>query len=139
MVSPDPAQRPKLVVWAYRCWTASGVLLVALGVLFIVLGLVLSGSTLGPVGVGFIVAVVGAAYILLGSKSFVGDARWRSSLAALTLVVVIMLLICSFFIPILALALLVSLIGLLGSLLAFRPESETWYTGHDGDQVRRSR
>ncbi|GAA3700530.1 hypothetical protein [Gordonia hankookensis] len=127
MVSPDPAERPKLVVWAYRCWTVSGGLLVALGVLFIVLGIVSSGPTLLPIGVGIIVAVIGVCYFLIGSKAFVGDARWRSSLSALTLVVVIMLLIVSFGLPILAFALVAALVGLFGSLLAYRPESEAWY------------
>ncbi|MYR08507.1 hypothetical protein GTV32_20335 [Gordonia sp. SID5947] len=127
MVSPDPAQRPKLVVWAYRCWTISGGLLAALGVLFIVLGIVSSGPTLLPIGVGVIVVIIGVCYILIGSKAFVGDARWRSSLSALTLVVVIMLLIVSFGLPILAFALVAALVGLFGSLLAYRPEAESWY------------
>ncbi|MGV9713305.1 hypothetical protein ACWDTI_21870 [Gordonia sp. NPDC003424] len=128
MESPDHATRPKLVVWAYRCWVASGALLVVLGILFIVLGITTTGPTLGPVGVGVVVAAIGAAYILIGSKAFAGDARWRSSLAALTLVVVVMLLIVSFGFRFLSIGLLVALVGLFGSLLAYRPEAEAWYT-----------
>lgn len=128
METPDHATRPKLVVWAYRCWAASGAVLIALGVLAIVLGFVSSGSTWGPVGIGVIIAAVGVAYILMGSKAFTGDARWRSSLAALTLVVVIMLVIIAFVYPVFAIALLVALIGLVGSLLAFRPVAEDWYS-----------
>ncbi|MFW0795233.1 hypothetical protein AAFP30_15575 [Gordonia sp. CPCC 205515] len=128
METPDHATRPKLVVWAYRCWVISGALLIALGVLAIVLGIFTSGPTLGPVGIGVIIAAVGGAYVLMGSKAFTGDARWRSSLAALTLVVVIMLVIIGFVYPIFAIALLVALVGLVGSLLAFRPDSEAWYT-----------
>lgn len=133
MASPDPALRPKQVSWAYRCWTISGGLLVALGVLYVVIGVVMSGPTLLPVGIGVIVAAVGVAFIMLGSKAFLGDARWRSSLAALTLVVVVMLLFLSFGIPILAFSLLAAVVGLFGSLLAFRPESETWYAADDPD------
>ncbi len=129
MVSPDRAERPKQVVWAYRCWVTSGVLLVVMGVLLIVLGVTLTGPTLGPVGIGFIVAVVGAAYNLLGSRAYTGDARWRSSLSALTLVMTALLLFVSFGVPILAFALLASLVGLFGSLLAYRPDSEAWFTG----------
>ncbi|AZG47991.1 hypothetical protein [Gordonia insulae] len=138
MVSPDPAQRPKQVVWAYRCWTVSGGLLAALGVLFIVLGFTTSGPTLLPVGVGFIIAVIGVGYIILGSKAFVGDVRWRSSLAALTLVVVIMLLVVSFGIPILALALLAAIVGLFGSLLAYRPDADAWYSPGQPDKSKKS-
>lgn len=129
MTNPDPAQRPKLVVWAYRCWVTGGALLVLLGVGFVILGAVSSMSTLGPVAVGVLVAIVGVADILMGSKAFVGDAHWRSSLAALTLVVVAMLLVISFLAPLLAFALLAGIIALFGSLLAYRPESESWYTG----------
>lgn len=121
--------RPKLVVWAYRCWVVSGGLLIALGVLSIVLGVVTSGPTLAPVGIGVIIGAVGTAYVLMGSKAFTGDARWRSSLAALTLVAVVMLVIVSFVYAIFAFALLSALIGLIGSLLAFRPDSEAWYSG----------
>ncbi|ROZ98823.1 hypothetical protein [Gordonia sp. OPL2] len=127
MVSPDPAQRPKQVVWAYRCWTVSGGLLAALGVLFIVIGIVSSGPTLLPIGIGVIVGIIGVAYILLGSKAFVGDVRWRSSLAALTLVMVILLLVVSFGLPVLAFALLAAIVGLFGSMMAYRPEADTWY------------
>ncbi|MDY6809004.1 hypothetical protein GIY30_01550 [Gordonia sp. HNM0687] len=133
MVSPDPARRPKQVSWAYRCWTISGGLLVALGVFYVILGIIASGPVLLPVGLGVIVGAVGVAFVMLGSKAFLGDARWRSSLSALTLVVVVLLLFLSFGIPILAFALLAALVGLFGSLLAFRPESETWYSTDDPD------
>ncbi|MDL9936104.1 hypothetical protein QSJ18_05070 [Gordonia sp. ABSL1-1] len=128
MTTPDPAQRPKLVVWAYRCWLTAGVLLILVGLWYIILGLVAPRS-LDPMAVGVLVAVVGVAYILIGSRAFVGDARWRSSLAALTLVVVALLLVLSFVAPILAFALIAGVIGIFGSLLAYRPESEFWYTG----------
>ncbi|WP_238421445.1 hypothetical protein [Gordonia sp. 'Campus'] len=131
MTSPDPAQRPKLVVWAYRCWLVSGSLLVALGALVIVLSALDDSGTVASGVLGAMVAVVGVAFILLGSKAFTGDARWRSSLSALTLVVVAMLLFLSVGLgsPVFALALIAGIIGLFGSLLAYRPPSETWYTG----------
>lgn len=129
VTKPDPADRPSLVVWAYRCWVASGTLLVALGVLYMVIGALTSGERLLGVGVGAIVLAVGVAFILLGTKAYTGDDRWRSSLAALTLVVTIILLVLSFGVPTLAFALVAAIIGLLGSLLAYRPEPESWYAG----------
>ncbi|MFT4125493.1 MAG: hypothetical protein QM662_04610 [Gordonia sp. (in: high G+C Gram-positive bacteria)] len=135
MTNPDPALRPHLVTWAYRCWVISGGLLAVLGAGYVVVGVVGSGPTLAPVGIGFLVAAVGAAIVLLGTKAFTGDERWRSSLAALTLVVVVMLLILSFVINLLALALLAAVVGLFGSLLAFRPESDAWFTGKDPSAV----
>lgn len=123
----DTGGRPKLVVWAYRCWAVSGALLIALGVAAIVLGALAKGPTLEPIGFGIIVVVVGVAYVLLGGKAFVGDIRWRSSLSALTLVAVILLLILSFGDSVIAFALLASLVGLFGSLLAYRPEADQWY------------
>ncbi|GAB33136.1 hypothetical protein [Gordonia otitidis] len=116
-----------MVTWAYRCWIASGVLLGLLGVGYIVAGIFAAGPTLLPIGIGIIVIAVGVAYVLLGSKAYVGDARWRSSLAALTLVVVIMLVLLSFGDPALAFTLLAAVIGLFGSLLAYRPEADAWF------------
>ena len=69
--------------------------LIALGVLGAIAGFLVDGSTLAPVGVGVLLIAVGVAYVLMGSRAFVGDARWRSSLAALTLVVVAMLMFFS--------------------------------------------
>ncbi len=131
MTSPDPAQRPKLVVWAYRCWVVSGALLAVLGVLVVILSAIDDSGSMSSAMLGVLVLIVGVAYILLGSKAFTGDARWRSSLSALTLVVVAMLLFLSVGLgsPVFALALLAAIIGLFGSLLAYRPDSETWYTG----------
>ncbi|MCR5977767.1 hypothetical protein GDN83_08440 [Gordonia jinghuaiqii] len=131
MTSPDPEQRPKLVVWAYRCWLASGALLVLLGALVVILSAVADSGTVASGVLGVMVIVVGVAYVLLGSKAFTGDVRWRSSLSALTLVVVAMLLFLSVGLgsPLFALALIAALIGLFGSLLAYRPDPETWYTG----------
>ncbi|MGC4934359.1 hypothetical protein ACLQ3C_11830 [Gordonia sp. DT30] len=136
---PDPAQRPNVVAWAYRCWLVSGALLVILGIVYVVLGVVLSGPTLIPVGIGVVVAIVGGAYGFLGTNAYAGDIRWRSSLAALTLVAVIMLLVLSFLAPILAFALIAGIIGLFGSLLAYRPQGDAWFTGKDPATANESR
>ncbi|GAC68003.1 hypothetical protein [Gordonia soli] len=129
--TPDPAGRPDQVVWAHRCWTAAGALLVVLGLIELVAAFFVKSAPLSLAGLGVLMAAVGVAYVLIGSKAYLGDVRWRSSLAALTLVVVAMLLILAlgFQSPYLAVALLVALIGLFGSLLAYRPESEKWFTG----------
>lgn len=130
MTRPDPHTRPKLVTWAYRCWLIAGGLLVALGVLGIIGGILTDGPTFGPVSIGVLVAVIGIAYILMSSKVYTGDARWRSSLSALTLVVVAMLLFFSVgFSPAFAFPLLAALIGVFGSMLSYRPDSEEWFTG----------
>lgn len=136
MTKPDPAQRPSQVVWAYRCWAASGALLVLAGVAYVVIGVVQTGPTLEPVGIGVLVAAVGGAYFLMGSKAYLGDERWRSSLAALTLVAVVMLLVLSFVYNVIAFALLFAVVGLFGSLMAFRPESDAWFTGKDPATVK---
>ncbi|MEO9326853.1 hypothetical protein [Gordonia aurantiaca] len=139
MTSPDPAQRPKLVVWAYRCWLASGLLLGLLGALVLVVSVFDDSGTVASGALGVLVLVVGVAYILLGSKAFTGDARWRSSLSALTLVVVAMLLFLSVGLgsPLFALTLVAGIIGLFGSLLAYRPDSERWYTGKEPEPRRK--
>ncbi|MEE3853461.1 hypothetical protein VZC37_24205 [Gordonia sp. LSe1-13] len=111
----------------------SGALMVAIGVFCAYLGVTSAASALFPVGIGILVAAVGGGFLVMGGRAYAGDARWRSSLAALTLVVVIMLLFLSFFVPILAFALMASLVALFGSLLAFRPESEQWYATFDPD------
>ncbi|MFE0747800.1 hypothetical protein [Gordonia sp. NPDC058843] len=139
MTSPDPALRPKLVVWAYRCWLTSGALLIALGALVVVVSAVGDSGTVTSGVLGAMVAVVGVAYILLGSKAFTGDARWRSSLAALTLVVVAMLLFLSLGMNFFAFPLLAGIVGLFGSLLAYRPPAEAWFTGKAPEPPARSR
>lgn len=114
-------------MWAYRCWLIAATLLVVVGVLFVVLGIVLTGPTLNPVSIGVLIIIIGVVYALMGSKAYSGDIRWRSSLAALTLVVVLLLVFVSFFMFALAVALLAAVVGLSGSLLAYRPDSEAWF------------
>ncbi|RPA65946.1 hypothetical protein EF294_02310 [Gordonia oryzae] len=117
------------MVWAYRCWLLAGALLMILGIGYVVLAVITPGPTLLPVGIGVLIAAIGAAEAFIGTKAYTGDERWRSSLAALTLVAVIMLLILSFAASLLACALLAAIIGLFGSLLAYRPEGDAWFTG----------
>jgi hypothetical protein len=140
VIKPDPDTRPNLVTWAYRLWLASGTGIAALGIAGAIAGFLVDGSTLAPVGIGVLLTAVGVAFVLMGSRAFVGDARWRSSLAALTLVVVVMLLLFSlmFMSPWFAIVLLVAIAGLFGSLLAYRPESEQWYTGEPPDKQSRA-
>lgn len=131
MTKPDRSRRPKLVTWAYRCWMAAGVLLVVLGIVGEV-GVVLDvsgASILAPMALNVVVIAVGVAILMMGTKAYLGDLRWRSSLAALTLVVVAMLLLLSigFGAPLLAVQLLAAIVGLFGSLLAYRPVSDAWF------------
>ncbi|MFT4044994.1 MAG: hypothetical protein QM673_17670 [Gordonia sp. (in: high G+C Gram-positive bacteria)] len=127
--SPDPAQRPKLVVWAYRCWLIGAAVLGLVGTGCILLGIFARGASLLPVGLGIFVVAIGIAFVVLGTKTYVGDARWRSSLAALTMVVVLMLVFVSLVWNVMAFALLGAVIGLTGSMLAYRPDADIWFGG----------
>ncbi|GED99667.1 hypothetical protein nbrc107696_01140 [Gordonia spumicola] len=126
---PDPKERPALVVWAMRLWMLSGALLIALGVLGIVDQSVNVGLEFGPLALGVLVVVLGVAYLLLGAKTYRGELQWRSSLSALTCVVVAMLLplTIGFQSSGLAVVLACAVVGLAGSLLAYRPQSDKWF------------
>ncbi|WOC11716.1 hypothetical protein [Gordonia sp. MP11Mi] len=126
---PDPNDRPSLVVWALRLWMISGALLVALGILTIIDHSVSVGLEFGPLAIGVLIVMVGVAYFLLGSKTYRGELQWRSSLSALTCVIVALLLplTIGFQSPGLAIVLAVAVIGLAGSVLAYRPASDAWF------------
>ncbi|WP_132992245.1 hypothetical protein [Gordonia zhaorongruii] len=126
---PDPNDRPSLVVWALRLWMLSGALLIALGVLTIIDHSVNFGFEFGPLAIGVLIVLLGVAYFLLGANTYRGELQWRSSLSALTCVVVAMLLplTIGFQSPGLAIVLAVAVIGLVGSILAYRPKSDAWF------------
>lgn len=133
---PNPDDRPSLVGWALRLWMISGALLVALGVLTIVDHSVSVGLEFGPLAIGVLIVIVGVAYFLLGAKTYRGELQWRSSLSALTCVIVALLLplTIGFQSPGLAIVLAVAVIGLAGSVLAYRPASDAWFKCQlDGD------
>lgn len=125
---PDPAIRPNTVRWALRLWLTSGFLIAALGVVFIVLSLLETGWHLDRIAVAVLVLAVGLAYISLARKAYCVP-QWRGSLAALTVVAVIMLLVLTigFQSPALALILFAAVIGLAGSILAYRPDADAWF------------
>lgn len=129
MTTGEAVPRPGILKWGYRCWVISGVLLVGAGSWAVAAGFVEAGAVFGPVAFGVVAIVVGAAYVLLGYKAYHGDARWRSALSALTLVMTGMMLFIAigFGSPGYAIVLAVAVIGLLGSLLAYRPASEDWF------------
>ncbi len=126
---PDPRDRPTLVVWAMRLWMISGALLIALGVLTVVDQFANVGLKFGPLATGVLIILLGVAYLLLGAKTYRGELQWRSSLSALTCVVVAMLLplTIGFQSSGLAVVLACAVIGLAGSLLAYRPKSDQWF------------
>ncbi|QRY61768.1 hypothetical protein JVX90_15340 [Gordonia sp. PDNC005] len=126
---PDPKDRPTLVVWAMRLWMISGALLIALGVLTVVDQSVNVGLEFGPLAIGVLIILLGVAYLLLGAKTYRGELQWRSSLSALTCVVVAMLLplTIGFQSGGLAVVLACAVIGLAGSLLAYRPRADKWF------------
>ncbi|MGB3302595.1 hypothetical protein [Gordonia sp. (in: high G+C Gram-positive bacteria)] len=126
---PDPHARPTLVVWALRLWMLSGVLLIALGVLGIIDDVVNFGFDFGVLAIDVLVIILGVAYLLLGAKTYRGAVQWRSSLSALTCVVAAMLLplTIGFQSGGLALVLASAVVGLCGSVLAYRPQADAWF------------
>lgn len=132
---PDPRDRPTQVVWALRLWMISGALLIALGVLGVVFDVIDVGFDFGRLSIDVLVAILGLAYLLLGAKTYRGAVQWRSSLSALTCVVVAMLLPLSigFQSEGLAIVLASAVVGLLGSVLAYRPLADHWFKCQLGD------
>lgn len=134
---PDLATRPSTVRWAQRLWLVSGALLVALGVVSIVTTLLDTGWHLDVLALGVLVLGVGTGYLLLSRKAC-RVPQWRGSLAALSGVAVVMLLVLTigFQSPSLAVLLAAAVIGLAATILAYRPDADAWFTGKDrtGDQ-----
>ncbi|WP_437426048.1 hypothetical protein [Williamsia muralis] len=119
----NPGVPPNTVVWAYRLWLASGVLLALWGLFQI--ALVRTGTSV-VFGVFFI--LVGVALVWAGRQAYAGDPRWRSAVSVLTLMLVAIGIFASmlYSLPMVP-ALLFALIGLSGSLTANRPTSEPWF------------
>ncbi|MFT3716832.1 MAG: hypothetical protein QM774_13080 [Gordonia sp. (in: high G+C Gram-positive bacteria)] len=134
---PDPATRPPTVTWALRLWLISGGLLIVLGVASIITNIVGSGWDFGVVAVAILVAVVGLAYVLLARKAYC-EPQWRGALAALTIVAVAMLLVLTvgFQAAGLAVVLFAAVIGLFGSILAYRPDADAWFNGRDPNEPK---
>ncbi len=123
------------MVWALRLWMASGVLLIGLGAFGIVADAVSLGFDFGILAVDFLILILGVAYLLLGAKTYRGAVQWRSSLSALTCVVVAMLLplTIGFQSAGLAVVLAAAVVGLFGSVLAYRPLADRWFKCQLGD------
>lgn len=107
----------------------SGALLIALGVLGVIDDVVKLGFDFGVLAIDVLVMILGVAYFLLGAKTYRGAVQWRSSLSALTCVVVAMLLplAIGFQSPGLALVLASAVVGLFGSVLAYRKPADQWF------------
>ncbi|MGJ0117970.1 hypothetical protein ACQ7HM_02085 [Williamsia sp. MIQD14] len=117
---------PTMAVWAARLWLASAVLFGVSAVWFLWIGIG-SGSAFG-IGLGVISIAIAAAVYILGRRAATPDARWRSTVSVLTLVVTMagMLVAVLFFDPFLLVS---GLVGLVGSMMAYRPAAEKWFTG----------
>lgn len=119
----DPAVPPKLVRWAYRLWLAAAGVVAVVGVLTIAVN---QDAVSVLFGIFFILVGVGVG--LLAQRAYSGDPRWRSSLSVLLLVLTALSLFGSVvFGPVLALVLFGCVIGLAGSMAAYRPASEPWF------------
>ncbi|MGZ8177034.1 hypothetical protein ACXVUM_03820 [Williamsia sp. SKLECPSW1] len=117
---------PKQAKWAARLWIASGVLLGLTAVYALIVGILAVRAF--PIGLAVICAGVGIATVVLGRRAGAGDPRWRSSVAVLTLVVTVlgMLMAVLYGLPFILLA---GLVGLVGSMLSYRPGAEPWFAG----------
>ncbi|GAB17878.1 hypothetical protein GOEFS_041_00320 [Gordonia effusa NBRC 100432] len=134
MTGEQELTRPPQVLWALRLWLTSGALLVAVGLVTIIVTAVRYGAV-SAIGVGALEVAVGVGYCFAARKLAIAhDLRVRSSLAVTTLVVVVLLLMAALLShsPIFAVPLVIALLGLFGSLLAYRPESEAWFAEQDG-------
>ncbi|GAA2064052.1 hypothetical protein [Williamsia deligens] len=120
-----PASTPRQALWAGRLWLASGVVLVVTAIWALVVGILNTSAFF--VGIAVVSVAAGAATVVLGRRAGLGDPRWRSTVAVLTLVVTIlgMLLAVLLGIPF---VLIGGLLGLVGSMLAYRPAAEPWFT-----------
>ncbi len=124
MTEPESGT-PKMALWARRLWFASGVLFLATAAWFLVIGIA-NISAFG-IGLGLVSAAVGVAMLLLIRRADTGDARWRSALAVLSLTVTVLgMLIAALFLD--PFVLLSGLVGLAGSMMAYRPAAEPWFT-----------
>jgi hypothetical protein len=121
---PVEGSTPKQALWARRLWLASGVLLLVTAVYSLIVGIA-AGSAF-VIGLAVVCVIAGVTTTVLGRRAGAGDPRWRSSVAVLTLVVAIlgMLLAVLLGIPF---VLLCGLIGLVGSMLSYRPAAEPWF------------
>ncbi|MFW0788642.1 hypothetical protein [Gordonia sp. CPCC 205333] len=134
MTGEQELTRPPQVLWALRLWVTSGALLVAIGVVTIV-GTVIVNEGAEAIGIGALEIAIGGGYCFAARKLAIAhDLRVRSSLAVTSLVVVVLLLMAALLSqsPVFAVPLVVALLGLFGSLLAYRPESEAWFAQQDG-------
>lgn len=119
----EPAVPPKLVRLAYRLWLAAAVIVIVAGVLTLVVNNTVTGFLFG-----IFFVVVGVVVGVLARQTYPGDPRWRSSLSVLLLVLAALSIFGSVvFGPALAMVLLGAIIGLAGSMAAYRPASEPWF------------
>ncbi len=122
MIRSDPVT-PKQAIWAVRLWTVSGAFfLVSAAILFVV-----GYSSTFAIGVGVLSAAVGVAVFVLSRRASTGDPRWRSTIAVFTLTVTVIGMLLSV-VSSNPLLLISGLIGLVGSMLAYRPSAEPWFT-----------
>lgn len=131
---PDPSTRPTQVRWAFRLWLGSGALLLALGAYLLIASFFDAGWHLDRIAIEILVMLVGLTYISLSRKACSG-AQWRGSLAALTSVVAVMLLVLTigFQSGLLAVVFAASVVGLGATILAYRPVANAWFTGKPTD------
>lgn len=122
MTTPGPAA-PKQATWAVRLWNAGGVLFILSAVIYFAFG----DARALPVGLGIISAAVGIGLVVLARRASGGDARWRSTVAVLTLTATVlgMLVAALTTVPF---VLISGLVAIAGSMLAYRPAAEPWFT-----------
>lgn len=116
--------RPALVTWSYRLWYVGGALYAVCAIVWFALSV--GDHPAAAVPIGLLLLAIGLGVIALARKVSPADTRWRSALAALTLVVTVLSMVGAVagLGPLFVIA---AVIGLIGSICAYRPAAEEWF------------
>ncbi|SIR67999.1 hypothetical protein [Williamsia sterculiae] len=123
MTTPDRPV-PPIAKRAYWFWIAGAALLIVMGVVFLIFSIAVVKVF------GVIVIVVGVGIIQMARMALAPDPRWRSSLAVLTLAITLVsTLFAMLQLAFAIFTLIAGLLTLVGSLIAYRPAAEEFFTG----------
>ncbi|MBT0565975.1 hypothetical protein [Williamsia sp. CHRR-6] len=124
--NPDPVIAPSLATWSLRLWFASGALFAVTGAI-IAVAAAFAGAAFG-IGVGTLSVLIGVGIGVLARRvAQREDPRWRSALAMLTLIATVLGMLLSV-LAINPIMLICGLIGLVASMMAYRPEPDAWFS-----------
>jgi len=116
--------RPALVTWSYRLWYIGGALYAVCAVIWFAVSV--GDHPAAAIPIGLVLLAIGLGVIALARRVSPADSRWRSALAVLTLVVAVLSMVGAIagLGPLFVIA---AVIGLIGSICAYRPAAEEWF------------